>query len=101
MPEQSQIVYGFQSNPVASGETSWHGFACAIVEGLRARGLALAVERIVPIGTHEYPTPAKRPGNSRLDLGRLRTVFCMTPISWQGALAAELDQLAGELRAAG
>jgi dTDP-4-dehydrorhamnose reductase len=78
----------------ASGETSWHGFACAIVEGLRERGVALAVEQIVPIGTDEYPTPAKRPCNSRLDLGRLRDVFGVTPISWQDALAPELDQLA-------
>jgi dTDP-4-dehydrorhamnose reductase len=45
----------------ASGEKSWHGFAGAIMEGLRARGVTLAVERIVPIRTDEYPTPAKRP----------------------------------------
>jgi dTDP-4-dehydrorhamnose reductase len=85
----------------ASGETSWHGFACAIVEGLRARGVALAVEQIVPIGTEEYPTPARRPHNSRLDLGRLREVFGFTPISWQAALAAALDQLAPELSQGG
>jgi dTDP-4-dehydrorhamnose reductase len=81
----------------ASGATSWHGFACAIVEGLRARGVALAVDEIVPIRTEEYPTPAKRPLNSRLDLNRLREVFGSSPISWQAALAAELDQLAPEL----
>jgi dTDP-4-dehydrorhamnose reductase len=81
----------------ASGETSWHGFACAIVEGLRARGIALAVEQVVPIGTGEYPTRAKRPGNSRLDLGRLHRVFGITPMPWQAALAAELDQLAQEM----
>jgi dTDP-4-dehydrorhamnose reductase len=85
----------------ASGETSWHGFACAIVEGLRARGVALAVEQIVPIRTEEYPTPAKRPHNSRLDLTRLHQVFGLTPPTWQAALAAELDQLASELSSAG
>jgi dTDP-4-dehydrorhamnose reductase len=83
----------------ASGQTSWHGFAGAIVEGLRARGVALAVERIVPIRTDEYPTPAKRPHNSRLDLTRLRQVFGLTPPTWQSALAPELDELAGELKA--
>jgi dTDP-4-dehydrorhamnose reductase len=57
--------------------------------------------RSSPIGTGEYPTPAKRPGNSRLDLGRLHRVFGITPITWQAALAAELDQLAGELKSAG
>jgi dTDP-4-dehydrorhamnose reductase len=81
----------------ATGETSWHGFACAIVEGLRARGVSHLVEQIVPIRTDEYPTPAKRPLNSRLDLSRLREVFGITPISWQAALAAELDQLAPEM----
>jgi dTDP-4-dehydrorhamnose reductase len=85
----------------ASGEISWHDFACAIVEGLRARGLALAVEQIVPIRTDEYPTPAKRPRNSRLDLTRLRQVFGLTPATWQSALAPELDQLAREMRPAG
>src|SRR5215469_657798 len=83
----------------ASGETSWHGFACAIVEGLRARGVALAVERIVPIRTDAYPTPARRPNNSRLDLTRLRKIFGVTPPTWQAALASELDVLAPELLA--
>lgn len=81
----------------ASGETSWHGFACTIVEGLKARGVPLAVEEIVPLRTDEYPTKAKRPHNSRLDLTRLQTVFGITPPHWQAALAIELDQLAGEL----
>jgi dTDP-4-dehydrorhamnose reductase len=81
----------------ASGETSWYGFACAIVDGLRARGVALAVEQVVPIRTNEYPTRAQRPHNSRLDVGRLRTVFAQTPPHWQSVLAPELDALAQEM----
>jgi dTDP-4-dehydrorhamnose reductase len=81
----------------ATGETSWHGFACAIVEGLRARGIALAVEKVVPIRSEEYPTPAKRPHNSRLDLACLHHVFSLTPATWQSALAPELDALAQEM----
>jgi dTDP-4-dehydrorhamnose reductase len=81
----------------ASGETSWHGFACAIVAGLKTRGVQLAVEAIVPLSTSEYPTKAKRPHNSRLDLTRLQTVFGIEPPGWQTALASELDKLAGEL----
>jgi len=80
----------------ASGETSWHGFACAIVDGLRARGVALAAEKVVPIRTDEYPTRAQRPLNSRLDLTRLHVVFGISPAPWQSALALELDELAGE-----
>ncbi|HLC08497.1 MAG TPA: dTDP-4-dehydrorhamnose reductase [Methyloceanibacter sp.] len=78
----------------ASGETSWHGFAEAIVKGLRARDVPLMAERVVSIATEDYPTPAKRPANSRLDLERLRTVFGINPAPWQEALAPELDQLA-------
>jgi dTDP-4-dehydrorhamnose reductase len=83
----------------ASGQTSWYGFACAIVEGLKARGVALAVERIAPITTEDYPTRAIRPRNSRLDLTRLQNIFGITPPSWQTALSPELDRLARELKA--
>jgi dTDP-4-dehydrorhamnose reductase len=82
----------------ASGETSWYGFACAIVDGLRKRGVNLTVDEVVPIKTEDYPTPAKRPLNSRLDLTRLRQVFKITPAHWLDALEPELDALAEELR---
>jgi dTDP-4-dehydrorhamnose reductase len=80
-----------------SGETSWHGFAAAIVKGLKSRGVGLAVERVVPIQTDQYPTRAKRPRNSRLDLTRLQTVFGIEPPHWRQSLALELDKLATEI----
>jgi dTDP-4-dehydrorhamnose reductase len=80
----------------ASGEVSWHGFASAIVEGLKARGVKLAAEQVVPISTDQYPTKARRPRNSRLDLTRLQSVFGITPAHWQDALMPELDRLAQE-----
>ena len=81
----------------ASGETNWHGFATAIVDGLKARGVALAATRITPIATADYPTKARRPANSRLDLTRLRHVFGVTTPPWDDALEPELDLLAAEL----
>ena len=84
-------------NVAASGETTWHGFTIAIVEGLRLRGINLAVETIVPITTAEYPTKARRPANSRLDLTRLGEVFGVKTPKWEVALATELDRLASEL----
>jgi dTDP-4-dehydrorhamnose reductase len=78
-------------NLVCAGETSWHGFASAIVAGLKSRGVELAVETIVPIVTADFPTKAKRPGNSRLDLSRLKNRFGVTTPAWQDALAVELD----------
>ena len=80
-----------------SGETSWHGFASAIVDGLKMRGLPLKAQAIVPIRTEDYPTKAKRPANSRLDMTRAQRVFGLTPPHWQQALAVELDVLAREL----
>jgi dTDP-4-dehydrorhamnose reductase len=81
----------------ASGETSWHGFANAIVEGLKSRGVRLAAERIVPLRSDEYPTRARRPQNSRLDMARLQKVFGVTPEHWKVALATELDTVARDL----
>jgi dTDP-4-dehydrorhamnose reductase len=57
-------------NVVCAGETSWYGFATAIVDGLKARGVKLAADTVVPIKTQDFPTKAQRPGNSRLDLSR-------------------------------
>ncbi|MGY3560518.1 dTDP-4-dehydrorhamnose reductase [Bradyrhizobium sp. USDA 4463] len=76
-------------NVACSGETSWHGFATAIVEEMRARGRTLACRRIVPIGAVDYPTKAVRPANSRLNLARLRERFGVTPPDWRAALAQE------------
>jgi len=79
----------------AAGETSWHGFASAVVDGLRTRGTDLKVNRVTPIATRDYPTKAKRPGNSRLALERLRTVFGVVTPPWELALNVELDELVG------
>ncbi len=86
-------------NVAAAGETSWHGFASAIVDGLKARGIALATETISPINTADYPTKAKRPANSRFDLTRLRQLFGVTTPDWRQGLDLELDALASEMRA--
>jgi dTDP-4-dehydrorhamnose reductase len=81
-------------NVACSGETSWHGFATAIVEEMRARGRTLACRAIVPIGTRDYPTKAVRPANSRFDLSRLRERFGLSPLPWRAALARECAALA-------
>jgi dTDP-4-dehydrorhamnose reductase len=90
------VFSGGTLNIAASGETSWYGFAVAIVEGLKSRGMPLAVERIVPIATEDYPSKARRPKNSRIDLTRLRNFGISTP-AWDQALAPELDQLRAQI----
>ncbi|TAH47011.1 MAG: dTDP-4-dehydrorhamnose reductase [Betaproteobacteria bacterium] len=67
----------------ASGETSWHGYARFVIDEARALGLALKVTDIAPIPTSEYPTPARRPLNSRLDTARLRDLFGLALPDWR------------------
>jgi dTDP-4-dehydrorhamnose reductase len=78
----------------ADGYTSWHGFAEAIISGLKRRGVKLAAQRVIPISSRDYPTKAKRPLNSRLDLTRLRQTFKVAPRPWTELLEAELERLA-------
>ncbi|QVM91679.1 dTDP-4-dehydrorhamnose reductase [Pseudomonas entomophila] len=68
----------------AQGETSWFGFAQAIGEQLKARGLPCA--ELLPIPSSEYPTPAKRPLNSRLDCSRLAREWRVSQPHWHEAL---------------
>lgn len=77
----------------ASGSTSWHGFATAIVDGLRARGVAPKATRILPIATSEYPVKAQRPLNSRLDLARLSDVMGISMPHWSHGLNAAIDEV--------
>jgi dTDP-4-dehydrorhamnose reductase (EC 1.1.1.133) len=68
----------------AQGETSWFGFAQAIGEQLKTRGLPCA--ELLPIPSSEYPTPARRPANSRLDCSRLAREWDVHLPHWQQAL---------------
>lgn len=70
---------------VAGGETSWHGYARLVVAEAGRRGAELQTtpERVLPISTAEYPLPASRPANSRLDTQKLRNLFGVTLPPWQ------------------
>jgi dTDP-4-dehydrorhamnose reductase len=67
-----------------SGETSWYGFATAIFEAASPCGLA--VPTVTPITTKDWPTPAKRPADSRLDCGKLARIFGVTLPDWRTTL---------------
>ncbi|MFL1419065.1 dTDP-4-dehydrorhamnose reductase [Pseudomonas fildesensis] len=68
----------------AQGETSWFGFAQAIGEHLRAEGKACAELEAIP--SSAYPTPAKRPLNSRLDCSQLQQQWQVSQPQWHDAL---------------
>jgi len=68
-----------------AGETSWHGFAQAIQQ-LDADATSINA-KLIPIPGSDYPTPAKRPLNSRLNQAKLERVFGLKLQHWQRALA--------------
>jgi dTDP-4-dehydrorhamnose reductase len=80
---------------VAGGETSWHGFACHVLERAQAMGqtLKVAPADVKAIATAEYPTPAQRPLNSRLDTRRLRETFGLHLPDWTIAVDRMLDEI--------
>ncbi|WP_339618946.1 dTDP-4-dehydrorhamnose reductase [uncultured Marinimicrobium sp.] len=76
------------------GETSWQGFAKAIFNLYRAMGhrLAIAPEAVHAIPTADYPTPAKRPLNSRLALTKLEAALDITLPQWESQLEQTLEE---------
>lgn len=68
----------------AQGETSWFGFTSAIATHLRNQGKRVAT--LQPIPSSAYPTPARRPLNSRLDCSRLQQDWHVQLPDWQAAL---------------
>ena len=80
----------------AAGDTTWFGFAQAIFEEVGRQGrLDFAAPRLVPIVTHEYPTPARRPANSVLSNAKLQTAFGVAVPDWREGLAAVVSALPG------
>ena len=74
-----------------SGWTTWHGFAEAIFDAAARHGRPRPV--VDPITTAEFPTPAQRPANSRLDCSKLQRVFGFTQPPWQESLIRTVDEL--------
>lgn len=78
----------------AAGSISWCGFAAAILEEMKNRGLSKGnLANVVPIPSSEYPTPAARPHNSRLCNDKLKNAFNVTLPQWRASLAAVMDEL--------
>ncbi|TDR33160.1 dTDP-4-dehydrorhamnose reductase [Hydromonas duriensis] len=81
------IAYGTY-HLTASGATSWHGYAQFVAELAEQQGLELKVKasQIGGIPSAEYPTPAQRPNNSRLDCHLLESTFNLSLPSWQSGV---------------
>jgi dTDP-4-dehydrorhamnose reductase len=84
---------------VASGQTTWHGYARRVVARGHAAGMALKCrpEDVQAITTAEYPTPAARPANSRLDTAKLRRTFPGVSLPpWEAGVDRLVDHLIRE-----
>lgn len=69
-----------------TGEASWYDFAREIF--VQAQELGFSTPELKPIATAEYPTPAKRPANSRLDTTRLQETFGLKLPDWRSGTSA-------------
>jgi len=80
---------------VAQGATSWHGYARHVIEFARAAGqpIRVAPEAVEAVPTSAFPTPAKRPHNSRLDTAKLRHAFGLTLPPWQAGVERMLTEV--------
>ncbi|MBH3406281.1 dTDP-4-dehydrorhamnose reductase [Pseudomonas glycinae] len=77
----------------ASGEVSWHGYASHVIAFAKANGEQLAVQAVNPIDTTAYPTPARRPLNSRLNTQKLRDNFSLHLPDWQSGVTRMLREV--------
>lgn len=77
----------------ASGEVSWHGYADYVINFARSQGELLTVKVVNPIDTTDYPTPARRPLNSRLNTQKLRDNFSLYLPDWQSGITRMLREV--------
>ncbi len=90
-PQESPLtgIYNFTN----SGMSSWYDFAIAIFEEAKQLGFPLKVQRIVPITTSEYPTPAQRPAYSVLSGKKVSAALGTYPPYWRDGLRQMLGEL--------
>jgi dTDP-4-dehydrorhamnose reductase len=99
----AHAIRGVRANPalvgayhcVAAGETNWHAYARFVIEWARSRGLPVkvAADAVRAVPTTEYPTPARRPLNSRLDTRKLRETFQLSLPDWRVGVQRMLEEV--------
>ena len=82
---------------VAAGETSWHGYASHVIAFARTAGVPLKVAEgaIEAVPTSAFPTPARRPLNSRLSSAKLREHFGLVLPDWRAGVERMLTEVLG------
>ena len=79
----------------ASGETSWHGYAKHVIAqaGRMQPALKIAATEVACVPTSAFPTPARRPHNSRLDTTKLQATFGLRLPAWQQGVDRMLAEI--------
>jgi dTDP-4-dehydrorhamnose reductase len=77
----------------AAGETSWHGFASAILEEAADAGFTIKTGSVEPIATTGYPTPATRPAYSVLNTDKISALLPFPIPAWRDSLKNMLEEL--------
>ena len=92
---QSQPGLGGLYHLAARGETSWYGYARFVIDHALNIGCKLKTppNSIEPVPSNVFPTPARRPNNSRLDTGKLQANFNLTLPHWQTGVTRMLTEL--------
>lgn len=78
---------------VASGTTTWHDYAALVFDEARKSGIELALAKLNAVPSSAYPTPAKRPANSRLNTEKFQHSFGLTLPSWEKGVRRMLEEL--------
>lgn len=78
---------------VASGTTTWHDYAALVFEEARKAGIPLALNKLNAVPTTAYPTPARRPHNSRLNTEKFQQNFALVLPDWQVGVKRMLNEL--------
>lgn len=89
--DQKQLHGHYHLAP--AGETTWYDYAHYIFEQARLFGTTLAIEKVNPIATSAYPTPASRPLNSRLNTQKLQQTFKLHMPEWQQGVAQVINEI--------
>ncbi|WP_312213152.1 dTDP-4-dehydrorhamnose reductase [Pseudescherichia sp.] len=78
---------------VASGTTTWHDYAALVFAEAKAAGIELAIEKLNAVPTSAYPTPARRPTNSRLNTDKFQQNFDLVLPAWDAGVKRMLAEL--------
>jgi len=78
---------------VASGVTTWHDYAALVFNEARKAGIELAITTLNAVPTSAYPTPARRPNNSRLNTDKFQQNFDLVLPAWETGVKRMLAEL--------